>query len=158
MRTEEAEISRVVLGDIAHFLQLFADTLGSFHDGFVRDLQIILLVLSVGAIQAVGAVALLLVSLRLLLDLFHSKCTGFVNGRSLAGAEEIGDVAPQLVFEARFGKLAVEGAFNAADAVAGEEGGINVVAELQRDVVVGFRGAHGDGFVAGHGCWVGLVG
>ena len=73
---------------------------------------------AVGSINAIRAVALISFTPLLLLDLFHGEGACFVNGRSLARAKEVGDVASQLVLEAGLGELAVEGAFDVADAVA----------------------------------------
>lgn len=157
----------VLIGDFAYFFELLHDGFCAGIDGGFWDLEVkVEGVFGVGggAVgEAVGCVvcecvgaALRVEISRLLADTLHSEVAGLLASGGLARAEQLGNVGSKGVFEARGAQRLVERRFDVADAGAGEERRVDVVAQVagyaglsllrcNRNGGVGHGGDVGDG-------------
>jgi hypothetical protein len=144
----------LVLGsDIADFVELLEHGLGTLlgHAGWQGEVVIVALAaVAIDAVQAVGGV-LVLRSLGVVQDLCFDLCHDFGKGGDAFDPQQVVDVGLEGGFEAGCLHLVVEGVLDVADAGAREQGGVEVVADMVGESVVGLGSGHGDGLVVGHG-------
>jgi hypothetical protein len=136
--------------DIADFVELLEHGLGTLLGHARWQGEVVMVALAAVAIHAVGGV-LVLCGLGVVQDLCFDLCHDFGKGGDAFDPQQVVDVGLEGGFEAGCLHLVVEGVLDVADAGAREQGGVEVVADMVGESVVGLGSGHGDGLVVGHG-------
>lgn len=151
-RARKMAISLLVHSDIAHLVQLRLDRLGRLSEDAGGQAQFEVVAVLAVAVDTINAVSSAVGAggMRVVADLLVDAGHDVVEGGAFAGAQQVGNIGLERRLKAGGLHLVVERGFDVADAGAGQEGRIDLIAEVSRERVLGLRRSHVDGLGVGH--------